>query len=46
MNVDQSPPASLSPAQQALNDLWEEHMRYEFATSDADVAAARGQASR
>lgn len=24
----------LSPAQQKLNDLWEDHLRYEFATKD------------
>jgi carboxymethylenebutenolidase len=27
----------LSPAQQKLNDLWEEHLRHEFATKDTDA---------
>ena len=31
---------SLSPAQQALNDLWEEHLRCEFAAQDTDATLA------
>ncbi len=34
MNEKQSTEAGLTPAQQTLNDLWEEHMRHEFATQD------------
>jgi len=29
--------ATLSPAQQALSDLWDEHMRHEFATKDTEA---------
>ena len=34
MNEKQSTDAGLTPAQQTLNDLWEEHLRHEFATQD------------
>jgi len=34
MNEKQSTEAGLTPAQQTLNDLWEEHLRHEFATQD------------
>jgi hypothetical protein len=30
--------AGLTPAQQSLNDLWDEHVRDEFATKDAAAA--------
>jgi len=29
---------SLTPAQQALSDIWDEHVRDEFATKDASAA--------
>jgi carboxymethylenebutenolidase len=31
---------SLSPAQQALSDLWDEHMRHEFDTKDTEATLA------
>jgi len=34
MNEGQSTKAGLTPEQQLLNDLWEEHLRHEFATQD------------
>jgi carboxymethylenebutenolidase len=34
----QTTDAVLTPAQQALNDVWEEHLRSEFATKDATAA--------
>jgi len=34
MNEMQRTEAGLTPAQQTLNDLWEEHLRHEFATQD------------
>ena len=34
MNADQSARPALTPEQQLLNDLWEEHIRHEFATHD------------
>lgn len=30
--------SNLTPAQEALQDLWEEHMRYEFATHNTEDA--------
>ncbi|MCI0548450.1 MAG: ester cyclase [Candidatus Rokubacteria bacterium] len=38
MNAWDAPP--LSPAQQRLSDLWEEHMRYEFETKDTERTLA------
>ncbi|MBY0275293.1 ester cyclase [Candidatus Binatia bacterium] len=32
--------ASLSPAQQTLNDLWEKHLRHEFVTKDTAATLA------
>jgi carboxymethylenebutenolidase len=34
MNEQQGTKTGLTPGQQALNDLWEEHLRHEFATLD------------
>jgi carboxymethylenebutenolidase len=34
MNEQRSTEVRLSPGQQTLNDLWEEHLRHEFATQD------------
>ena len=34
MNEQRSTESSLTPAQQTLSDLWEEHLRHEFATQD------------
>ena len=34
MNEGQSTKAGLTPEQRLLNDLWEEHLRHEFATQD------------
>ena len=33
----QAPPASLSPAEQALNDMWEKHIGDEFTNRDTDA---------
>jgi carboxymethylenebutenolidase len=38
MNTRELTNTDLTPAQQALNDLWDEHVRDEFATKDADGA--------
>jgi carboxymethylenebutenolidase len=38
MKEQQSSKAGLTPAQQLLNDLWDEHVRDEFATKDAAAA--------
>ena len=38
MNTRETTETGLTPAQQALNDLWDEHVRDEFATKDADGA--------
>jgi carboxymethylenebutenolidase len=35
MNTQEMTEAKLTPAQQALSDLWDEHVRNEFATKDA-----------
>jgi len=32
---------SLTPAQELLNDLWDEHVRDEFATRDTEATLAR-----
>jgi carboxymethylenebutenolidase len=34
MNEQQGTKTGLTPGQQTLNDLWEEHLRHEFATQD------------
>jgi carboxymethylenebutenolidase len=31
---------SFTPAQQRLNDLWEEHIKHEFATKDTEETLA------
>lgn len=36
----QRPPVSLTPAQQALADLWEEHTHHEFVTKSSEGALA------
>jgi hypothetical protein len=38
MKGKQSTDAGLTPAQQLLNDVWDEHVRDEFATKDAAAA--------
>ena len=38
MKEKQSTDAGLTPAQQLLNDLWDEHVRNEFITKDAGAA--------
>ena len=40
MSADQPPRPPLSPAQQQLSDLWEEHVRYEFETADTEATLA------
>ena len=35
MNTQEMTEVKLTPAQQALSDLWDEHVRNEFATKDA-----------
>src|ERR1700686_5558637 len=37
MNEKQSPKAGLTPGEQSLNDLWEEHLRDEFTTQDTNA---------
>jgi carboxymethylenebutenolidase len=37
MNEKPSRQAGLTPAQQTLNDLWEEHLRHEFATQETNA---------
>jgi len=37
MNQKQTPNAGLTPEQQFLNELWEEHLRGEFTTHDTDA---------
>ena len=37
MNERQSSEARLTPGQKSLNDLWEEHIRDEFATKDTNA---------
>ncbi len=37
MSDRERPGPSLTPAQQVLNDLWEEHIRDEFATRDTEA---------
>src|SRR5258708_40287127 len=37
MKEERATGCSLSPAQQTLNDLWEEHLRDEFATQDTNA---------
>jgi len=37
MNEQRSTEARLSPGQQSLNDLWEEHLRDEFTTQDTNA---------
>jgi carboxymethylenebutenolidase len=37
MNEKQRTEAGLTPAQQTLNDLWEEHLRDEFTTQDTNA---------
>jgi hypothetical protein len=38
MKMENIAETNLSPAQQALSDLWDEHTRNEFATKDANGA--------
>jgi carboxymethylenebutenolidase len=38
MNTRETAETRLTPAQQALSDLWDEHVRCEFATKDASAA--------
>src|SRR3979411_2990321 len=38
MKEEQSSKAGLTPAQRLLSDLWDEHVRDEFATKDAAAA--------
>ena len=38
MNAKETTKTGLTPAQQALSDLWDEHVRHEFATKDANAA--------
>ena len=38
MNTIETAETRLTPAQQALSDLWDEHVRSEFATKDASAA--------
>src|ERR1700760_3017106 len=38
MNTRETTETGLTPAQQALSDLWDEHVRDEFATKDANAA--------
>ena len=40
MNENRHANAGLTPEQQFLNDLWEEHLRDEFATHDTDATLA------
>ena len=35
-----SPDTNLTPAQERLSQLWEEHVRYEFSTRNADDTLA------
>jgi carboxymethylenebutenolidase len=35
-HLNAAPGARLTPAQQALSDLWDEHMKYEFATRNTE----------
>jgi carboxymethylenebutenolidase len=37
MNEKQTAPARLSPAEQALNDIWEQHLGDEFTTCDTNA---------
>ena len=38
MNTRETAETRLTPAQQALSDLWDEHVRNEFAAKDASAA--------
>lgn len=37
VQIDSAPQTSLTPAQEVLQNLWEDHMQYEFATRDTEA---------